>query len=367
MKRWREMGFWTRLVGLLAMGALVGGLAVTLGVVPIKASSGHWEITNWFLQFAMRRSVATHSLGIDAPPLDDERLIRIGAGHYETGCRACHGAPGAPKSAVVLFSTPAPPPLGGASEQFSPAQLFFIVRHGIKFTGMPAWPASGRDDEVWPVVAFLMALPKLDAAGYQDLVHGLTDGEPTDPRVPRLIQDRCARCHGGDGLAGGGDAFPRLAAQKVPYMKDALEAYATGDRPSGIMRPLAALLSEEQMQEAADWYGAQPAGPAFDSLPASARGREIALRGIPERRIPVCAKCHGPGSAPTSEHYPKLSGQSVPYLKKQLELFVEGRRGGAEFSELMDHVGIHALQPDEIDAVTRFYAASEYDDGRLGQ
>jgi hypothetical protein len=42
-----------------------------------------------------------------------------------------------------------------------PDELFYIVKHGIKFTGMPAWPAQQRDDERWAMVAFLRRLPDL--------------------------------------------------------------------------------------------------------------------------------------------------------------------------------------------------------------
>ena len=79
--------------GALAIGAIVvAALVVVSGVVPIKASSGHWAITAAFLDFAKTRSVATHSLGIAAPPLDDEALVLRGAGHYETAvCRATAG------------------------------------------------------------------------------------------------------------------------------------------------------------------------------------------------------------------------------------------------------------------------------------
>ena len=59
---------------------------------------------------------------------------------------------------------PQPPYLGTVVEKRSPQQLFYVIKHGIKFTGMPAWPAQSRDDEVWSVVAFLLELPKLDGS-----------------------------------------------------------------------------------------------------------------------------------------------------------------------------------------------------------
>src|SRR3546814_7241235 len=78
--------------------SLLAGVAVLEfvggGCVPIAASEGHWPVTRMLLQFAMHRSVATQSLGIQAPPLDDPALVRKGAGHYASSCMPCHGAPG---------------------------------------------------------------------------------------------------------------------------------------------------------------------------------------------------------------------------------------------------------------------------------
>src|SRR5690606_33678132 len=92
----------------------VGGFLVAAsGLIPIKASAGHWPITEWFLAFTMKRSTATHSLGVDVPPgLDNPDLILKGAGHYEFGCRSCHGAPGTPRPRIVDGMLPAPPELG---------------------------------------------------------------------------------------------------------------------------------------------------------------------------------------------------------------------------------------------------------------
>ena len=77
---------WTRLLILAVLG-LLGGLAFAWsGLFNVGASTGHWAITDWFLHYAMRQSVETHSGGIAAPPLDDPALIDRGAGHYASGC-----------------------------------------------------------------------------------------------------------------------------------------------------------------------------------------------------------------------------------------------------------------------------------------
>jgi mono/diheme cytochrome c family protein len=53
---------------------------------------------------------------------------------------------------------PQPPDLADVVGEWNNAQLFRIVKHGVRFTGMPAWPMQDRDDEVWAMVAFLREL-----------------------------------------------------------------------------------------------------------------------------------------------------------------------------------------------------------------
>ncbi|HEX2100697.1 MAG TPA: c-type cytochrome, partial [Candidatus Synoicihabitans sp.] len=299
---------WLRRGSLILAAAAVGGFLVAAsGIIPITASSGHWPITKWLLRFGMERSTATHSWGIDVPPLDDPALVLVGAGHYETSCRACHGAPDTPKPRVAQAMTPTPPELAARIRESNPKQLFYVVKHGIKFTGMPAWPAQSRDDEVWAMVAFLLKYPELDGAGYRHLVHGEIAPVPPMQTMapldvvrppPRQVAQTCARCHGENGHGRGG-AFPKLAGQRQEYLVNAMLAYADGSRHSGIMEPVAAGLTEELIHELATYYAASGTRAPTEPPPADresediARGREIALRGIPERRVPACVECHG--------------------------------------------------------------------------
>src|SRR5690606_1964233 len=152
--------------------------------------------------------------------------------------------------------TPPPPELSRTVEKWDPEELFYIVKHGIKFTGMPAWPSLERDDEVWAMVAFLLRLPGLDGVSYRALVEGEASTERRSPavgegsevppiaglvapsNVPETVASTCGRCHGIDGNGRGTGAFPRLAGQRPNYLVAALEAYANGRRHSGIMRPI---------------------------------------------------------------------------------------------------------------------------------
>lgn len=366
-RRWLKIAL--LFAGFLAVLGIGGFLVAASGIIPIKASSGHWKITEWMLSFSMHRSFSTHSLGIEAPPLNDPSLVLRGAGTYETGCRPCHGSPDQPRPRVAAAMTPPPPYLPPVLSEWKDPQLFSIVKHGVKFTGMPAWPTQKRDDEVWAMVAFLRAMPKLDAAGYRRLVQGEAPAEGGDAPIhdliepadaPRAILQTCARCHGMDGRGRGLGAFPRLAGQTPQYLENALLAYAEGDRHSGIMQPLAAGLTREEMREIARYYGSRRGAsltrPRPEMAPAIERGRAIARQGIPARRVPACADCHGPGSARRNPAYPVLAGQYTEYLFLQLQLFQQRKRGGSAWAHLMHPVTLR-MTPEQMREVALYYAS----------
>lgn len=373
------------LLGAVMLG-VIGAVVVVAGVVPIKASSGHWRITEAFLQFAKRRSVSTWSMGTAVPPLDDRRLVLRGATHYEGGCRPCHGAPGADTWEPSETMTPVPPPLDARVDDWDREELFFIVKHGIKFTGMPAFPAVARDDEIWSVVAFLLALPGMTGRDYLQLAWGeLASSTATDSAASLQAGDAlvlCERCHGlaGEGRQG---AFPSLAGQSPLYLASTLRAYASGARNSGIMQPIATELDSTMMRALAARFGrtggdvldraVPPAGDPFPvtrtlvqgELPLSApavdpaaveRGRAIAHEGIPDRKVPACVQCHGPVGWARNPHYPALAGQYADYTVQQLELFRTGLRGGTEYSAIMQTIA-RVLEPTDMIAVARYYAS----------
>lgn len=351
---------------LLALGAVGGLLVVLSGLVPIRASAGHWAITEWFLQLTMRRSVSTQSLAVEELALDDPWLVLKGAGHYESGCRPCHGSPERQPPEVAQSMLPPPPYLSTRVERWDPEELFYMVKHGIKFTGMPAWPSQVRDDEVHAMVAFLRAMPELDAEQYHRLVHGEATPEPAAVPLhgvlePPQLADRCARCHGPDGCGRELPAFPRIAGQPREYLLGAMRAYARDERQSGIMLPIAAALRDDELEALAGFYAALPRCRAPErevglDEAAVARGEAIARDGIPEPRVPSCRDCHGPTAHDRNPMYPELAGQHVEYLVLQLELLAAGQRGGSAYAHLMDEVAPR-LTREQMRDVAAYYAS----------
>lgn len=360
------------LAALLIVLGLAGALVVVSGIAPIKASSGHWPITEWFLHFSMERSIDTHSLGIDVPPLDDSDLILKGAGHYDAGCMPCHGGPELKQPRVARAMTPHPPYLPNQLPQWESEDLFYLVKHGVKFTGMPAWPSQHRDDEVWAMVAFLRAFPQMDSVEYRRLVYGPAPSEQhvaplqglTEPAgTPRIVLENCARCHRADGQARGTGAYPRLAAQTQDYLSASLRAYSAGKRHSGIMETIAAGLNQDEQLEVSRYYSDRPAAGKHESptdgemdRKAVERGASIAQKGLPKQRVPPCAECHRRDKQHRNAHYPILDGQFADYLVLQLQLFQRRSRGGTDYAHLMYSV-VDGLTAEQMQDVATYYAS----------
>jgi mono/diheme cytochrome c family protein len=157
---------------LLAALLLVIGATVLIysGAYDVSASTPHGGFSHWLMETAMRSSVKRQADGIEVPELDDPSLVLAGVNDFEEMCVNCHGAPGKEPGAVGEGLNPPAPDLAESAKKMSAAELFWVTRHGIRMTGMPAWGRSHSDDALWPVVALMTRLPELDAAAYEDLL-----------------------------------------------------------------------------------------------------------------------------------------------------------------------------------------------------
>jgi len=346
---------------LAVLGVIAATAVVSFGLYNPSAALGHLPGVSWVLHTTYRNAVETWSRDYPKPDLTDLGLIQRGAGHYRSYCADCHSAPGRSPVFIARSMVPPPPHIADAVAGWDANELFWIVKNGVKMTGMPAWPSQVRDDEVWSVVAFLLRVPDLSEEVYLDLAFGearttRSRERAADGTDAALIAD-CAGCHGADGRGRGTGAAPRLDIQDEGYLYASLKAYAQGARPSGIMQPVAYALSDAQMQTVARHFASLGTNAAVDQpAPAAdriARGRSIATSGTAG---PSCASCHGPWPTRRSVLYPELAGQYEGYLLDQLRLWKRGVRGGTERAHLM-RVVAEQLAEDDMVALAAYYAS----------
>jgi cytochrome c553 len=190
------------------------------------------------------------------------------------------------------------------------------------------------------------------------------------------VEVACASCHGADGAGRSGGVLPNLTLQSPQYLYDALNAFATGQRQSGVMWELAGSLTDEQMRSLALRYGtAAPLASRTASTDpsAQARGADIVGRGLQDggpdmadkvvatgggikpAQVERCSSCHLPG-AYLGKVVPRLEGQYAAYTRMQLRAFQRGGRGNtSNFNPMV--ADSHNLDEKDIVAVADYYAA----------
>jgi mono/diheme cytochrome c family protein len=162
------------LIGTVGAGALLAAVVATvlvyMGSFDVAADKPHSEPVFWLMNTVRDRSVAIRAADVTVPgDLADTKRIASGAAQYDEMCSLCHLAPGMKRTEISRGLYPRAPELRRKSD-FTPAQQFWVVKHGLKMTGMPAWGVTHDDELLWDIVAFLRKLPELSPSEYQAIV-----------------------------------------------------------------------------------------------------------------------------------------------------------------------------------------------------
>jgi len=208
----------------------------------------------------------------------------------------------------------------------------------------PRWPLAG-------VAALLLAMQAQAADGQKIYTQGGAN--------PAAMA--CGTCHGADGRGMAAGGFPRLAGLAAGYSAKQLKDFRSGSRANPIMQPIAAALSDEEIQAVTAALAAMPAPPMAGvgrGEKAEGAGEVLALRGAWERNIPECVACHGPGGIGVGESFPPLAGQSAQYLRAQLEAWRQGTRKN-DPNDLMGHIA-RSMTDVEVQAASDYFAGLEH-------
>ena len=155
-------------VAALVVILFVGVLAfIYSGSFDVTATNPHWEITHRALLAVREQAIKSQARDVKVPELDDPARVHAGFQNFHSMCVACHNAPGAAQTEISKGLYPEAPNLAQSVKSRTPAELYMIIKHGIKMSGMPAWESSHSGDEIWSLVAFLRTLPNMSDDEYQ--------------------------------------------------------------------------------------------------------------------------------------------------------------------------------------------------------
>ena len=202
------------LLGLIAaalLAGLGGWVVLEAGWYDASATRQHFQFVHSMLERGMHQSVRFHARDIVVPSTRD---AATGANLFKAHCQQCHGGPGVAQGVIGLSMQPVPGPLVDASRRFKPNELYWVVRHGIKMSGMPAWGLHLSEQEMWAVVGFLERLPHMTpdeyrAAGAEGASPAARAAEPAGGAKAdaargklALTQWACQACHPIPGVTG---------------------------------------------------------------------------------------------------------------------------------------------------------------------
>lgn len=157
-------------VGVGAFLAVLAALAfIYSGFFNVAATVKDAPLLRWALVATREASITRRAQDIHVPALHGAEQVERGFRLYRENCVMCHAAPGRAETAMAQGLNPEAPTLVEEAEEMDPAELFWVTRNGIRFTGMPAWGPSRSDREIWDIVAFMKTLPKMSPADYDAL------------------------------------------------------------------------------------------------------------------------------------------------------------------------------------------------------
>lgn len=168
------------------IGLVGAGLFIYSGLYPIGADVPHNKLSYWLLETLRERSIARAASDIQIPGnLNTSDRLLAGGADYNDMCTSCHLKPGKKESDFTIGLYPSPPNLTATADDHGHEHVgdsddrdsndvavqrqFWIIKHGIKASGMPAWGPTHSDERIWNMVAFLQRLPSLSPDQYQIL------------------------------------------------------------------------------------------------------------------------------------------------------------------------------------------------------
>jgi mono/diheme cytochrome c family protein len=165
--------------GVLAVVVLLGAaglIVVYSGAYNVAATEDHTSFFRWAFDTTFHKSVEHRAQEPKEPVAITQELLTAGAKDYKSMCQHCHAGPGAERASWASGMRPRPPHLAEAAAHWKLSEVFWIAKHGVRMTGMPAFGPTHDDHTLWGIAALVKRLPAMtpeeyaalgDAAGHE--------------------------------------------------------------------------------------------------------------------------------------------------------------------------------------------------------
>lgn len=162
------LGIGVGVASTLLLIAVIGLIVVYAGAYNVAATEEHSSLGRWAFDTTFHRSVKARAADME-PPAELATLVERGATEYKEMCQHCHGGAGVERDEWASGMRPQPPHLTEEASEWEPKEVFWLVKHGAKMTGMPAFGPTHDDETLWGIVAFVKALPAMTPERYSSL------------------------------------------------------------------------------------------------------------------------------------------------------------------------------------------------------
>jgi mono/diheme cytochrome c family protein len=168
-KRALGVGVAAGAVGILALFGAIGLVVVYTGAYNVAATEEHASFTRWAFDTTFQNSVERRAADVTLPQAVTSEMIATGAASYRSSCQHCHAGPGVGRAEWASGMRPRPPYLTEAAAEWDLREVFWLVRHGVKMSGMPAFGPTHDEQAIWSIAAFVKELPAMTPERYAQL------------------------------------------------------------------------------------------------------------------------------------------------------------------------------------------------------
>lgn len=154
------VGVMAGIVGVLGGFLLYARLGLINPRADIPVSSLESSVAMKFLDASLDRRAPDEKNPVGA----SEAELAAGMKLFQSNCAGCHGDINHAESSMAESFYPRAPQFLQDVPDMPGNQNFYLIKHGIRYSGMPAWGHVMTDQQIWQVVGFLSAMNKLPEA-----------------------------------------------------------------------------------------------------------------------------------------------------------------------------------------------------------